>query len=299
MKKIDKSWGGSWTEQKLQAFEKYVNAYLTIMLKQRETHNEWPQNIIYFDGFAGCGYRNIIQNNNNNDTLTFSELEIDDEEINVYKGSAERVVKLDKKFDEYYFIDVEKDALDKLKNKIEPYFDKNLKYKFLQKDINDALNEFSNYLDKSKAALILLDPFGMQLNWDSLEKLRGKRVDVWILLPSGVIINRLLDKKGNLKNIDRLKSFFGLSEDEIRNEFYNKKIQKTLWDEGETTQKISEPIQQIANLYIKRLKTIWDFVTEEPLKLYNSRNVPIYHFVFASNNEIARKIAGDIINPKK
>lgn len=298
MKNENKNWGGIWTEQKLEAFEKYVHAYLTIMLKQRETHNGWPQNIIYFDGFAGCGYRNIIQNNNN-DTLTFSELEIDDEEINVYKGSAERVVKLDKKFDEYYFIDVEKDALDKLKNKIEPYFDKNLKYKFLQKDINDALNEFSNYLDKSKAALILLDPFGMQLNWDSLEKLIGKRVDVWILLPSGVIINRLLDKKGNLKNIDRLKRFFGLSEDEIRNEFYNKKIQKTLWDEGETTQKISEPIQQIANLYIKRLKTIWDFVTEEPLKLYNSRNVPIYHFVFASNKEIARKIAGDIINPKK
>ena len=25
------SWGGSWTEQKLDAFEKYVKAYLTIM----------------------------------------------------------------------------------------------------------------------------------------------------------------------------------------------------------------------------------------------------------------------------
>ena len=25
------SWGGQWTEEKLDAFEKYVNAYLTIM----------------------------------------------------------------------------------------------------------------------------------------------------------------------------------------------------------------------------------------------------------------------------
>lgn len=30
------TWGGSWTEEKLEAFEKYVNAYLTIMNKYRD-----------------------------------------------------------------------------------------------------------------------------------------------------------------------------------------------------------------------------------------------------------------------
>jgi len=30
-----KPWGGSWTERKLQAFEAYVNAYLTIMNAQK------------------------------------------------------------------------------------------------------------------------------------------------------------------------------------------------------------------------------------------------------------------------
>ena len=29
-------WGGQWTEEKLDAFEKYVNAYLTIMNSFRE-----------------------------------------------------------------------------------------------------------------------------------------------------------------------------------------------------------------------------------------------------------------------
>ncbi|MDR1941710.1 MAG: hypothetical protein LBQ47_05230 [Endomicrobium sp.] len=33
------SWGGQWTEQKLIAFEKYVNAYLTIMNKNRDKYN--------------------------------------------------------------------------------------------------------------------------------------------------------------------------------------------------------------------------------------------------------------------
>ncbi|MBK7553424.1 MAG: hypothetical protein IPI55_02165 [Flavobacteriales bacterium] len=42
-------WGGSWTEKKLVAFEKYVKAYLTIMAK----NPYWKT--IYFDGFAGSG----------------------------------------------------------------------------------------------------------------------------------------------------------------------------------------------------------------------------------------------------
>ena len=44
------SWGGRWTEEKLKAFEKYVNAYLTIMNKHRDRY-QWK--LIYFDGFAG------------------------------------------------------------------------------------------------------------------------------------------------------------------------------------------------------------------------------------------------------
>ncbi len=301
MKTIDKGWGGTWTEQKLEAFEKYVDAYLTIMLKQRKKSNVWPKSIIYFDGFAGSGNRISPKDK---DTLIFPELY--EEEMNVYKGSAERVVRLNKKFDEYYFIDTDKDALNNLKNKIEPYMDKNLKYKFLSIDINHALDEFSKYLDNSKVALILLDPFGMQLNWDSIEKLKNKndkskdkKVDIWILLPSGVIINRLLDREGKLKNIDKLQSFFGQNEDEIRDEFYKNKKENTLFGELEITQKISNPIQHIANLYIRKLKKIWTYVTEEPLILYNSNNVPIYHFIFASNNESAKDIANEIINIKK
>ncbi|MBR6170942.1 MAG: hypothetical protein IKQ51_09640 [Bacteroidaceae bacterium] len=46
------SWGGLWTEEKLDAFEKYVNAYLTIMNSYKEKY-DWK--LIYFDGFAGSG----------------------------------------------------------------------------------------------------------------------------------------------------------------------------------------------------------------------------------------------------
>jgi len=291
MKKIDKSWGGSWTEQKLQAFEKYVNAYLTIMLNQRRKFNGWTTNNNLYWRFCWLWWQIFTKDQ---DTLSFSELNIDESEIKVYKGSAERVVKLDKKFDEYYFIDTDENALNKLKTKIEPHFDEKSKYVFWQKDINAALIEFSNYLDNSKVALILLDPFGMQLNWESIEKLKNKRVDVWILLPSGVIINRLLDRQGNLKNINN-HEVFGITRDEIQKEFYESKKENTLFGEIEINHKVHNAVEKIAELYIKRLKTIWDYVTEKPLVLYNNRNVPIYHFVFASNNKTAKNIASQII----
>ena len=47
-------WGGSWTEQKLDCFESYVKAYLTIMNVYRDKFN-WR--LIYFDCFAGSGSR--------------------------------------------------------------------------------------------------------------------------------------------------------------------------------------------------------------------------------------------------
>jgi three-Cys-motif partner protein len=148
---------------------------------------------------------------------------------------------------------------------------------------------------KDYASLVFLDPFGMQINWDSIAQLSGTRTDIWILVPTGVIVNRLLNKNGDLKHSVKLQSFFGLSEDEIRDYFYKEQKLNTLFGEEKLVTKISKPIEKISELYIKQLKTIWSEVTEKPLRLENNRGVPIFHFVFASNNKVAVKIAKEII----
>lgn len=135
----------------------------------------------------------------------------------------------------------------------------------------------------------------MQINWESIASLKSTRSDLWILVPTGVIVNRLLDRNGELKQINKLESFFGLSENEIKDYFYKKEKQTTLFGEEEIIKKITRPIQQIAKLYLQQLKTIWTHVTAESLVLYNSKDVPIFHFIFASNNQYATKIAGQII----
>jgi hypothetical protein len=43
------------------------------------------------------------------------------------------------------------------------------------------------------------------------------------------------------------------------------------------------------------MKTIWPHVTKNPLILRNRNGTPIFHFVFASRNITALKIAKQII----
>ncbi len=285
-------WGGDWTKQKLDAFEKYVIAYLIIMCSQKEKRNGWPE-IIYFDGFAGSGYKNTKTNSDENPS--FPNFYIDED---VYSGSPEIVVRLDKKFDKYIFVDIDNNSIQSLKDKLEQYVSPNI-VQYINGDVNEELVKFAKSLDKKKAALVLLDPFGMQINWDSIAHLKDLRVDLWILIPSGIAINRLLDKNGELKNIDRIKDCLGLDEKEIKDIFYNKTQTKNLFgEEKEKMQKISNPIYKITELYIKQMGKIWKYVTKKPLVLRNSKNVPIYHFAFASNNKTAEKIASQIVEEK-
>ncbi|MGK9475366.1 three-Cys-motif partner protein TcmP [Melioribacter sp. OK-6-Me] len=242
-------WGGNWTEKKLEAFENYVSAYLTIMNAQKRKYNGWPITI-YFDGFAGSGERISMSEEQRQ---LFSEYLVK-EDLAVYKGSAERVLSISQKFDYYYLVDNDLRAIEKLKNKLSFL---NLILNncyFIPDDVNNQLIKLSEILNQTSAALVLLDPFGMQINWSSIEKLKDKRVDLWILIPSGVIINRFLDKKGKLIFSKKLQSYFGLTEDEIRDRFYDVETVETLFGDEEKIKKTNDSIHKIAELYIENLK---------------------------------------------
>ena len=279
-------WGGPWTEKKLDAFSKYVRSYLTIMNK----NDYWET--IYFDGFAGSGTKGEHKK-----TDLYKQLKLTEEDERTYKGAAERVLDLkdDLNFDYYYFIDKDAKSLEELQERLEKSFS-NRKMVFRSNDSNEELYKLSKALKSKKyAALIFLDPFGMQIDWQSIEQLKDTRSDVWILVSTGVIVNRMLDKAGKLKFSKKLETFFGMTIGEIKEYFYRIQKVQTLFGEEEIITKISEPIENIARLYIERMKTIWDYVTEEPLVLRNNNGVPIFHFVFASNNKSAKQIAKQII----
>lgn len=298
------NWGGSWTEQKLDIFEKYVKAYLTIMNAHR---NEYGWTLIYFDGFAGSGTREESEQDDELFSMgdIFGNDVLDKAEIEVYKGAAERVVGLEKQlrgFDYYYFIDKKQENCKKLEEKLSFYKTVGTK-QFRSGDANVWANNLSDAMknDRNLKSLCLLDPFGMSIKWETIEKLALKGVDLWILLPSGVIINRLLKKDGSLMYPEKLEEFFGMDKDSIHKYFYERRIsQPDLFGETyEWYQKNDNSIARIANLYCERLSSLFPHVTDKPLVMRNNHNVPIFHFVFASYNPTAVKIAQQIITKRQ
>jgi len=294
-----KAWGGLWTEQKLDAFEKYVKAYLTIMNNNRDKFG-WK--LIYFDAFAGSGSREAGQEQDDKNKIPLFDITEEDEAV--YCGAAERVVNIDLRgFDYYCFIESDETSKSELEQKLDPIrVTKNLDLRFRYGDANEYIKKLAETIrsDSNKyRSLAMIDPFGMQVNWESIEQFKGTKTDLWILIPSGVIVNRLLDRNGKLPHIEKLVSFFGLSESEIKEQFYKKQTSMGLFDMEDDIKKVSEPIKKITEVYIQKLMTIFDYVTPKPLVLFNSRNVPIYHFAFASNNPTALKIADEIIGGGK
>lgn len=46
-----------------------------------------------------------------------------------------------------------------------------------------------------RRAVVFLDPFGMQVEWRTIERIgQTKAIDLWILFPLGVAVNRFLTK---------------------------------------------------------------------------------------------------------
>lgn len=197
-------WGGQWTEEKLDTFAKYVNAYLTIMNKYRDQY-DWK--LIYFDGFAGSGSRS--ETNNQSDLLLelFSEDILRTDELDLYQGAAERVLSIDQRgFNYNYFIDKDSASSNLLQQKLQSYETTDRKLEFRCSDANEQLQIMAQALKNNPKlrALVLLDPFGMQVNWESIASLEKSHTDLWILIPTGVIVNRLLDRKGKLAQMKTL-----------------------------------------------------------------------------------------------
>jgi len=140
----------------------------------------------------------------------------------------------------------------------------------------------------------------MTVNWDSIEKLKGLGIDFWILVPTGVGVNRLLIR--NVENIPKgwlgkLEKFLGLTKEEILAHFYSSKTVNTLFGDETLTNKEEKAINKIGELYRQRLKTVFNFVSES-FVMRNSTNSIMYHFMMATNNETALKLANDVIKPK-
>ncbi len=277
--------GGDWTKIKIEILVEYAKAYLTIMNTYAKRFN-WK--LLYFDGFAGSG--EIIKVIDDKMTLYY--------DVDFIIGAAVRIIQIQDpiSFDEYYFVEKKEKNYKELVEKTKKSFPK--KKIFISKeDCNKKLLDLSNYLrnpkNKSYRTLAYIDPCGMQLEWRSIECLRGLKMDIWILVPTGLGVNRLLKNNGQISEawLERLEKFLGLERSVIEAHFYNK--QENLFGEIMKV-KVENAIKKSAKLYQSRLKSVFECVSNA-YELRNSANSIMYHLFLASNNSTALRIANGIV----
>lgn len=278
--------GGDWTKIKIEILVKYAQAYLTIM---NVFANRYKWRLLYFDGFAGSG--EIIK-------ITNDEL-LGNQNTEVTIGAARRIIELNdpRSFDEYYFVEKDLNNYLRLVENTKKAFPKK-KISTIQEDCNKKLIDLSNFLrtpkNKNYRTLVYIDPCGMQLEWRSIEALKELPIDMWVLVPTGLGVNRLLKNNGQISDawLERLEKFLGMDKSEIEKYFYKKSA--SLFPDITIIKKEHDAIAKSSNLYRSRLKEIFNFVSN-PYELKNSSKSIMYHLYLTSNNSNAIKIANDIV----
>lgn len=288
--------GGNWTEEKLKRLEKYLSAYTTIFTK-----GKWAQKYQthYVDAFAGTGER--VTHNEASETLSLFDTE-DTQTIEAYyRGSARIALEVEPSFDNFLFIERNPQHVVELQRLLTDFPSKAKSVEIREGDANEELKKWCSSMNwEANRAVVFLDPYGMSVTWSTVQAIANTNaIDLWILLPVGQAINRLLTRKGIPEGpwAAKLTSFFGT--DVWKDEFYRPSRQPGLFDELDDEYEKIATFESISHFFYKRLDSVFERVADDSLILMNSKNNPLFVLFFAASNpngaSLAVKIAGDVM----
>jgi len=285
--------GGNWTDKKLEMLRKYLVAYAKIMNKQ-------PFNFIYIDAFAGTGYRERRQGECKSSIPPLLPEFLQDETQELMNGSPRIALEVEPSFMKYIFIEKNPKRFKELSTLCEEFPHLANRIDLINADCNIYLKDLCvNSQWTKQRAVLFLDPFGMQVEWETMEAIaKTKAIDVWILFPLGVAVNRLLKRNGDIKETwrIRLNRLFGTNE--WHDTFYKNIISDDLFGPKQKIIKVCT-LESISRFYIKHLKKIFANVADSPRPLFNSKGNPLFHLCFAVANPrgaaVAMKIADHIL----
>lgn len=161
-------------------------------------------------------------------------------------------------------------------------------FKVIPGDCNEtvvgALRDLKHH-DRA-ATFAFIDPDGPDFRWSTIERLAAfkrtglPKTELFVLVPAPMFI-RLLPKDGSVtaKNAKRLTRMFGTDAWE---RIYHARVANDL--------EPAEAREEYVNLVRWRLEQDLRYEWTHPLEVRNTRNVPIYYLVFASDHEVGNKI---------
>lgn len=273
------AFGGDWTQRKLAVLQRYLSAYTTALRCQ-------PFELWYVDAFAGTGTR--VAHDVRSGSPPASE---PDEPRALLDGSARLALRTSPPFDRFLFIERNTRHVAALKALSESARRSPGSVLVQHGDANELLVALAREDWRRRRGVLFLDPYGMQLDWATLEAIADTRaLDVWLLVPIGMGLVRLLPRDGAVPEPWRRRMDRFLGTNSWYDAFYRTQRSPTLFDPGATELERARPAA-LAEFVQARLRLLFPGVAQLPGVLRNSRNNPLYVLCFAAANPRGARIA--------
>jgi len=277
------------TGHKLDIIDEYLGMY------QRALGGKF--HTTYIDAFAGSG--EVPVGEEGRETLFDNDLETRE----VIVGSVARAIDVVPAFDRFVFVDKRKACIDELKLKYASRLESS-DSSFLQGDANEHLQAFCRTIESQRQrcrGVVFLDPFGSQVNWDTVVAIANTRIlDLWYLFPAGCSVFRQISGDGRVDathapSIDRI---YGTPN--WRTAFLEPSKQSDMFSDEQRTDKMVTP-ESAADFMIERMKTIFRGGVLEAKVPLGRHAYASYYLLFAWGNDsvaasnLARKLAKSAI----
>lgn len=243
--------GRMWTVSKLDFLEKYLSAFNKASKRAEKT--------FYVDGFAGPGINQMPDGTARN-------------------GSPLIALNTRPAFTHHFLVEKHKKAFNALQDHVQRH-GMAVHTTLYNADFNEVIDDILVQLPTYAPTFFLVDPEGLDISWQTMQKIgRRKKADVFILISSSGIAR-------NMQHENLLTRFFG---DESWREIPHRITQgefgaAALRDEAFTRH------------YVEKLKTLGFDHAEYFLMAVTAKNRVLHVWTFVAKHEVAIKIAGDVM----
>jgi three-Cys-motif partner protein len=254
---------GYWSELKLEIVEKYGSAYTTAFKNTRLKK-------YYIDGLCGAG------------------VHLSRKTARQVEGSPSRALKILPPFDEYYFIDKDREKTAYLQKLCGDRSDVHIhtgdSTEYLTKELLPKI-KFKNY----ERALCLLDPYGLHIDWEVMYQAgQSRAIDMFLNFPV-MDMNRNAIWKNPEKishdGLERMTKFWG--DESWKQAAYAESPQGSFFGR----EMVKQGNDEIVAAFRQRLRKVAGFkFVPEPLAMRNSINAIVYYLFFASQKLVAEDI---------
>jgi three-Cys-motif partner protein len=281
--------GGAWTTTKLNVLAGYLRSYTTAL--QDKPTKEGPFRKAYIDAFAGTGYRDARRDDDSTQTLLAMPDLAEPEPQELLDGSARLALRTEPRFDRYVFIERSSRHVKELELLKAEFPDLAKHIQIRRGDANAEIQDLCSKNWSSRRAVLFLDPYGMQVEWKTIEAIAATQaIDLWVLFPLGIGVNRLLTRTGDIPASWRKRLDLLLGTEDWYDEFYKVEPMPSLFG-GEQERVVKATMETIGRYFNERLRSIFAGVVDRPGVLRNSSNNPLYLLCFAAGNERGKDIA--------